>query len=87
MINSKAFSVTAVRLIAAGVAASGVLAMAAPSLAHAATYAYVNTSEEVSTVTADNWMDAIATAPNIDPHSGVLLLTSQNSTIVGTSSN
>jgi hypothetical protein len=75
MLNSRRFSAITMRLLAAGVAASGVLTMALPSLAHAATYAYVNQSQDVSTVSADNWMDAIATASNIDPHSGVLLLT------------
>lgn len=55
------------------------------TVAHAATYAYVNQAMEVRTVVADNWMTAIATAPNIDAHSGVLLLTSQFANIVGTS--
>lgn len=82
---SNRFSIVSVRLIAGGIAASSMLAMALPGLAHAATYAYVNQSQEVSTVTADDWMSAIATAPNIDVHSGVLLLTSQNSNVVGTS--
>jgi hypothetical protein len=75
-------------VIAAGIAASGVLATALPTLTHAATtytYAYVNQAQEVSTVVAENWMAAIATAPNIDAHSGVLLLTAQNAGIVGRS--
>ncbi len=74
-----------VRFIAAGVAASSVLAMAVPTFAHAATFAYVNQQMEVRTVVADNWTIAIATAPNIDIHSGVLLLTNPNASIVGTS--
>ena len=55
------------------------------TVAHAATYAFVNQSKEVSTVNANDWMTAIATALNIDIHSGVLLLDSQNGNIVGTS--
>jgi hypothetical protein len=43
----------------------------------------VNTSQEVSIVTADTWMAALTNALNIDEHSGVLLLTTQNSGIVG----
>jgi hypothetical protein len=72
-------------LLTAGIAFSGVLATALPSLAHAATYAFVNQAQEVSVVNADNWMAALTNALNIDVHSGVLLLTSQNSSIVGTS--
>jgi hypothetical protein len=74
-----------VRLLAAGVAASGLLTMALPGLAHAAAYAYVNQNQEVSTVNADDWQTALLNAPNIDIHSGVLLLTTQNSTVVGAS--
>ncbi|MFM2330685.1 MAG: hypothetical protein RLZZ26_192 [Candidatus Parcubacteria bacterium] len=76
---------TTTRLIAAAVTASSILAMTAPAFAHAATYAFVNSSQEVSTVTADNWMAALTNALNIDEHSGVLLLTAQNASIVGKS--
>jgi hypothetical protein len=71
------------RLIAASIAVSSILAMTTPAFAHAATYAFVNTSQEVSIVTADTWMAALTNALNIDEHSGVLLLTTQNSGIVG----
>jgi hypothetical protein len=71
------------RLIAASIAASSILAMTAPAFVHAATFAFVNTSQEVSMVTADNWMAAMTNALNIDEHSGVLLLTAQNQSIVG----
>ncbi len=47
------------------------------AIAHAATYAYVNSSGNVSTVTASGWQTALATAPNIGLHSGVMLLISQ----------
>ncbi len=77
MITSKHFSAASTRFLVAGLVASMVLVMALPSFAHAATYAYVNKSGEVSTVTANDWMTAIATAFNIATHSGVLLLDSQ----------
>lgn len=47
----------------------------APATASAAVYAYVDTAGEVKTVTATDWMTAIATAPFIHMHSGVMLLT------------
>ena len=72
------------RIIAASIAASSILAMTAPAFVHAATFAYVNSAQEVSTVTADNWMAAMTNALNIDVHSGVLLLTNQNAGLVGT---
>lgn len=84
MTTSNRFSV---KLIAAGFVASSVFAMTLPALAHAATYAYVNQTGDVSTVTANDWMTAIATAFQIDVHSGVMLLTNQNGGIVGTTIN
>lgn len=58
--------------------------MAAPALTHAASYAYVHQSGNVSIVIADTWMAAIATAPGIAIHSGVLLLDSlDDSAVVG----
>ena len=85
MTTSNRFSTASARiLLAGGIVASSVFAMGLPSFAHAATYAFVNTSREVSIVNADNWMEAIANAYNIDSHSGVLLLTSLNSNIIGT---
>ena len=58
--------------------------MAAPALSHAATYAYVHQSGNVSTIIADTWMAAISNAPGIATHSGVLLLDSlDDSAVVG----
>ncbi|MBI4086773.1 hypothetical protein HY416_02200 [Candidatus Kaiserbacteria bacterium] len=84
MTTSNRFSTTSTKaLLAVGIASAILFATALPSFAHAATYAFVNTSMEVRTVTADNWMTAIANAFNIHTRSGVLLLNNQNDTIVG----
>lgn len=48
----------------------------APASASAAVYGYVDAQGEVKSVTANDWMTAIATAPNINIHSGVMLLLS-----------
>ncbi len=59
-----------------------VLAIAAvfvlPQISLAASYAYVNTMGNVSMVVASDANTAIATAPNRDFHSGVLLLVSSS---------
>lgn len=58
--------------------------MILPVFANAASYAYVDATGEVKSVTADTWMNAITIAPNIHPHSGVLLLSDAGDfTIVG----
>jgi hypothetical protein len=57
--------------------------VAAPASTFAASYAYVNTSGEVSMVTAATANQAIATAPGIHPRSGVMLLSNPNDPIVG----
>ncbi len=46
------------------------------AMANAATYAYVDVNGDVKSVVAADWKTAIATAPSIHMHSGVLLLTS-----------
>lgn len=89
MTTSNHLSSTSVRrIVIAGIVASSMFVMALPSLASASTYAYVNKSGEVSAVTANDWQTALATAANIDIHSGVMLLTSQSdNSIVGDSVN
>ena len=49
-----------------------------PLFASAETYAYVDATGEVKSVTANDWMSAIATAPNIHIHSGVFTLKTAN---------
>ncbi len=54
-----------------------VVAVAAvPALSFAATYAYVNHAGEIRTVIANTAEAALATAPGLHIHSGVLLLDS-----------
>lgn len=56
----------------------------APASASAAVYAYVDVSGEVKTVTANDWMTAIAIAPGIHINSGVMTLTTAaDYTVVG----
>lgn len=69
-------------MLVAGLFASSIFAMALPSFAHAATYAFVNTSGEVNAVVADNPTSALITAFNISLHSGVLLLGNQTDSIL-----
>ena len=59
-----------------GVAFLGLIALSIPAFASAATFAYVDATGEVRSVTANDWMTAIATAPNIAPTSGVYTLNS-----------
>lgn len=66
------FKVSSRSLVKAGLIASAM--MGVPMLSFAATYAYVNTAGNVSTVIADTPAQALATAPNKDAHSGVVLL-------------
>lgn len=67
--------------IAAIIIALAVVAL--PAIASAANYAYVDQVGNVRSITSDTWQTAIATAPNIHINSGVVLLTSTNSDIVG----
>lgn len=57
-------------------AAVAALVLALPVAAFGATYAYVDQTGEVKTVESGDPMTAMLTAPNIDEHSGVMLLDS-----------
>jgi len=84
MTNTTMFLKAGSRFLAEAAIVVGTVAFATlPALAAAATYAYVNQSGEVSIVTANDPTTAIATAPNIDEHSGVMLLTNPSDGIVG----
>lgn len=62
------------------------LLLATISSANAATYAYVDAAGDVKSVDAADWKTAIAVAPNIHIHSGVMLLTTAaDYTVVGDS--
>lgn len=50
------------------------LLLVLPALSDAATFAYVNQNNEVTSMQAATALQALATAPNIHPRSGVLLL-------------
>jgi hypothetical protein len=70
--------------IASVIAIAGLTAMI--SNASAATYAYVDAQGDVKSVVAADWKTAIAVAPNIHMHSGVMLLTTAaDYTVVGDS--
>jgi len=56
--------------------ASTALVLAAPAAAFASTFAYVNSNGEVMTVEAASAAQALVTAPNIDIHSGVMIMDS-----------
>ncbi len=62
--------------IKVGLVVAAFAVMSAPALSYAATYAYVNTAGNVSTVTANDPNTAILIAPGISTHSGVMLLDS-----------
>lgn len=68
-----------------GLGALAVLgAVALPAASYAATYAYVNTSGEVRTTESASAEQAIATAPGIHMHSGVMLIeTTADENVVG----
>ena len=84
MKTNTSFTLTGVHmLVAALIAVAAVFAVSAPLQAHAATYAFVNTSGEVSIIAAESPEQALMSAFNISIHSGVMLLQSQFDAIVG----
>ena len=64
----------------------GMVALAAvvalPGVSFAQTYAYVNTSGDVSSVEADTASQALVTAPSIGVHSGVMLINSSDNNVL-----
>ena len=67
------------------VAAAAALVLALPGAAFAATYAYVNTTGSVQTIEAATPNAALA-ASNIAPRSGVILITNEDGSLTGDSS-
>lgn len=55
-----------------------------PALSYAATYQYVNTSGTISNTNAQSSAQAIATAPGISAHSGVMLTSQHMSNVTPT---
>ena len=58
-------------------------AVALPASTFAAMYAYVNTAGEVMTMEAANADTALTTAPNLHLRSGVMLVGSDDSDVIG----
>jgi hypothetical protein len=59
--------------------------VAVPGVSLAATYAYVNTAGEVMTTESATANNAIATAPGISLHSGVMLIEVTSDPVLGDS--
>lgn len=73
-----------VRALSAGMILAFFAAMLMPSMASAATFAYVDRQGEVVTTIAQTAMEALMTAPNVHIHSGVMLIDSAaDSALVG----
>ncbi len=66
-----------------GLIALALVVTAVPAFASAATYAFVDQAGEVKTVVANDPYAAMATAFNIDEHSGVMLLSNPSDGIIG----
>jgi hypothetical protein len=82
--NTLSTHITAKLAVASVIALAGFVAFT--GFANAATYAYVDAAGDVKSVVANDWKTAIATAPNIHMHSGVMLLTTAaDYTVVGDS--
>jgi hypothetical protein len=66
-----------------GFIALALVVTAVPAFANASTYAFVDHAGEVKTVVANDPYAAMATAFNIDEHSGVMLLNNPSDDIIG----
>lgn len=66
--------IDSVSFIKAGLIVAAVMVMALPAMASAASYAYVDQTGYIRSVTADSAFQAMMTGPNIDENSGVLLM-------------
>ena len=70
--------ITQSALVGFGISALMLIAYTLPTFTHAAQYAYVNSFGFVGLVIAANPSDAIRNAINIDTHSGVCLLSTED---------
>lgn len=69
-------TISTTKMIIATFALIAIALISVPTFAGAASYAYVASTGEVKSVTAADWMTAIAIAPGIHINSGVFLLKS-----------
>ena len=69
-------TIISTKMILAAFILGAMLIVSVPNFAGAASYAYVSTTGEVKSVTANDWMTAIATAVGIHINSGVFMLKS-----------
>jgi hypothetical protein len=69
-------TINTTKVLVATCALALITLLSVPSFASAASYAYVASTGEVKSVTATDWMLAIATAPGIHINSGVFMLKS-----------
>lgn len=77
-------TISSLQVLKAGLIVAAFAVMSVPALSYAATYAYVNTAGNVSTVTAADPNTAILIAPGISAHSGVMLLDSaEDNEVIG----
>ncbi len=82
-INHKLTTMNKLNLFKTASVAIAFAAVAFPSVSFAASYAYVDQAGDVRIVEAANPNTALMTAPNIDEHSGVMLLVNPTDPITG----
>lgn len=71
---------TSTNIFAFGITLMMALFISSPAISHAATYAYVNSFGKVTYVSADSSTDALVNTSNLATHSGVMLVSSSNTT-------